>query len=89
MAKVALRLGCTKQSKNLERHLFNNQPVINKNITYGIGTEGGAGDLARSPVVDYQVAQRIQPETLEAQSTAQSQPKKYISNIKKSQMKYF
>ena len=60
-----------------------------KNITYGIGTEGGAGGLARSPVVDYQVAQRIQPETLEAQSTAQSQPKKYISNIKKSQMKYF
>ena len=50
-------------------------------MTYGIGTEGGAGDLARSPVVDYQVAQRIQPETLEAQSTAQSQPKKYISNI--------
>jgi len=40
----------------------------------GIGTEGGAGDLARSPVVDCQVAQRIQPETLEAQSTAQSQP---------------
>ena len=44
------------------------------NDTYGIGTEGGAGDPG-SPVADFQVAQHIRLERLATQNTAQSQPK--------------